>query len=70
MTMVSRVTCVFQVSQGAMPVDALSYMKFDDDVWDSCLECNGMITINVSELIPHLRTNFASRQITWGFGME
>ena len=64
-----RVTGVFWVSQGLMSVDALSYMKYDDNVWDSCLECNGMITINVSEVIPHRGTNFARRHLTSGFGM-
>ena len=36
---------------------------------DSGLECNGMITINVSEMIPHLSTNFTKRHLTSGFGM-
>ena len=59
-----------------MPVNALSYMKYDDNVWDrclgqvswigvrlefnpmvkfqtdSCLECNGMIAINVGDPSP------------------
>ena len=59
-----------------MPVDALSYMKYDENVldrclgqvsWisvhlefhpivkfqtDSCLECNGMITINSGDPSP------------------
>ena len=51
-----------------MPVDAMSYLKYDDDVWDSCLECNGVIIVNVSEVIPHPGTNFARRHITSGFG--
>ena len=36
---------------------------------DSCLECNGMITINVGEVIPHPGTNFARRHLTLGFRM-
>ena len=65
----SRFARVFQVSQGVILVDTLSYMKYDDDVWDSCLECNGMITNSVSQLIPRLSTNFARRHSTSGFGM-
>ena len=36
---------------------------------DNCLDCNVMITINVSEVIPHLGTNFARRHLTSGVGM-
>ena len=36
---------------------------------DSCLECNGMIPINVSELIPHLITNLEGQHLASGFGM-
>ena len=36
----SRVTGVFWVSWGVMPVDALSYIKYDDDVRDRCIGCN------------------------------
>ena len=80
-TAVSRVTGVFQVSQSVMPVELchtrgmmLMYgtgvclefhyiVKFRQD---SCLECNGMITINVSELIPHLGTKLRETSLNSG----
>ena len=36
---------------------------------DSCLECKGMRTINVSELISHLSTDFAREHLTSLFEM-
>ena len=61
-TTVSKVT-------GVMPEDALSYMKYDDNAWDSCLGGNSMIKINVTDLIPHFSTSFARRHITFEFGI-
>ena len=58
--------CLGQVSWIGVRLEFHQMVKFQTD---SCHECNDMITIDVSELIPHLSTNFASRHLTSGFGM-
>ena len=50
-------------------MDVLSYMKYYGNVRDGCLECNGMIRVNASDLIPHLSTDFARRHLTSEFEM-